>query len=344
MSDMVRVISKDGKVLMTNHAFNERFGYEEGMECFEVFHQKERCERCLSHEVIFSGRPARLTRKLSGGVYSVTVSPIFGNGEMPIAAVEVFRDITLDYNVRQNLMMENAKMQKDLQLARKLQEALVKGALPKIGDDDYRLTAGFFPCEAVGGDIYDCTVYDDKLVMYVADVSGHGVMPAMLSVFFSRVVRTACLTGNFLPSEILNYAEKEYLTLGLTDSIYITAFVTVIDLKTNRAAYSNAGLSVMPVLYHAGNYEELYMPSHPLCDWFLEKPYQDGFFEFKPGMRMLIYSDGVDDIHSDPKVKERLFELLGKEDFSSKKFIDKVRQELHSNPEDDLTILLCEKK
>ena len=79
--------------------------------------------------------------------------------------------------------MQNAKMQKDLQLARKLQEALVKGALPKVGGD-YELTAGFFPCEAVGGDIYDCTVYDDKLVMYVADVSGHGVMPAMLAVFF----------------------------------------------------------------------------------------------------------------------------------------------------------------
>ncbi|MEG2189604.1 MAG: SpoIIE family protein phosphatase, partial [Christensenella sp.] len=160
--------------------------------------------------------------------------PIMGKDAVPIAAVEVFRDITLDYNIKQNLLMQNAKMQKDLQLARKLQEALVQGALPKIGGDDYELTAGFFPCEAVGGDIYDCTVYDDKLVMYVADVSGHGVMPAMLAVFFSRVVRAACVTGHFLPSEILDYAEKEYLELGLADSIYITAFITVVDLKTNR--------------------------------------------------------------------------------------------------------------
>lgn len=343
MSDMVRVISKEGRVLITNRAFDERFEHEDGMECYQVFHQKERCERCLSREVIQSGLPQRLTRKYSGRVYSVTVSPIFGGGGTPTAAVEVFRDITLDYNIKQNLLMQNAKMQKDLQLARKLQEALVKGAMPNVGAD-YELTAGFFPCEAVGGDIYDCTVYGDKLVMYVADVSGHGVMPAMLSVFFSRVVRAACLTGHFLPSEILNYAEKEYLDLGLSDSIYITAFVTVIDLKTNRVAYSNAGFSVMPVLYHAGNYEELYMPSHPLCDWFSEKPYQDGFFEFKQGMRMLIYTDGVDDIHSDPKVKERLFELLGSGTFSNKRFIDEVREELHSNPEDDLTMLLCVKK
>lgn len=344
MSDMVRVISKDGRVLMTNRAFDERFENEQGMECYQAFQQEKRCERCLSREVITTGLPQRLTRKYSGRVYSVTVSPIFGGVGTPIAAVEVFRDITLDYNIKQNLLMQNAKMQKDLQLARKLQESLVKGALPKIGNGDYELTAGFFPCEAVGGDIYDCTVYDDKLVMYVADVSGHGVMPAMLSVFFSRVVRAACLTGHFLPSEILNYAEREYLDLGLSDSIYITAFVTVLDLKTNRVAYSNAGFSVMPVLYHAGNYEELYMPSHPLCDWFSEKPYEDVFFEFKPGMRMLIYTDGVDDIHSDPKVKERLFELLGSKEFSGRKFIDEVREELHGNPEDDLTMLLCVKK
>ncbi|MEG2625257.1 MAG: SpoIIE family protein phosphatase [Christensenella sp.] len=344
MSDMMRVIATDGRVLMTNQAFDERFGCEEGAQCYTPFHQDKRCEVCLSREAIATGEPRRLTRKLLGRVYSVNVSPIMGKDAVPIAAVEVFRDITLDYNIKQNLLMQNAKMQKDLQMARKLQEALVQGALPKIGGDDYELTAGFFPCEAVGGDIYDCTVYDDKLVMYVADVSGHGVMPAMLAVFFSRVVRAACVTGHFLPSEILDYAEKEYLELGLADSIYITAFITVVDLKTNRAAYSNAGFSVMPVLYYAGNYEELYMPSHPLSDWFADTPYEDICFEFKQGMRMLIYTDGVDNIHSDPNVKGKLFELLGENDFNGEKFVAEVREKLHSKPEDDLTMLLCVKK
>ena len=63
MSDMVRVIGRDGKVLMTNSAFDERFGYEEGMECYAPFHQDARCERCLSREVILTGETQRLTRK-----------------------------------------------------------------------------------------------------------------------------------------------------------------------------------------------------------------------------------------------------------------------------------------
>ena len=343
MSDMVRVISREGKVILANEAFRKRFGVAERHKCYEPFQQDEPCEHCLSREVLEEGGPKRLTRKVGGRVYSVTVSPLKDKNDVNIAAVEVFRDITLDYNIKQNLLMQNAKMQKDLQLARKLQEALVKSTMPKVGCG-YELTAGFFPCEAVGGDIYDCTVYDDKLVIYLADVSGHGVMPAMLAVFFSRVVRAACLMGKTKPSEILNYAEQEFLDLNLSDAIYITAFITVVDLATNKATYSNAGLSVMPVLYKDGEFKELYMPSHPLCDWFLDTPFTDGTFTFEEGMRFLIYSDGVDNIHSDPKIKERLFELLGKKDFDSKTFIEEVREELHSKPEDDLTMLLCEKK
>jgi sigma-B regulation protein RsbU (phosphoserine phosphatase) len=340
MSDMVRVVSKDGRVIMANKAFEKRFGPSAGVKCYVPLEQDAPCKYCLSREVLEDGKPRRLTRKVNGRVYSVTVSPLQEKEGENIAAVEVFRDITLDYNIKQNLLMQNAKMQKDLQLARKLQEALVKGTMPKVGGG-YELTAGFFPCEAVGGDIYDCTVYGDKLVIYLADVSGHGVMPAMLAVFFSRVVRAACMMGYFKPSEILNYAEHEFLDLKLADSIYITAFITVIDLTTHEALYSNAGLSVMPVLYSQGNFQELYMPSHPLCDWFTDMPYQDGSFLFEDGMRMLIYSDGVDNIHSDPKVKEWLFELLGKPQLRGETFIEEVREELHSNPEDDLTMLLC---
>ena len=158
-----------------------------------------------------------------------------------------------DYNIKQNLLMQNAKMQKDCSSHVNCRRPFRGRRSPWWMSTS--LQRDFFPCEAVGGDIYDCTVYDDKLVIYVADVSGHGVMPAMLAVFFSRVVRAACLMGNFLPSEILSYAEKEYGSQS-SDSIYITAFITVIDLKTNQAAYSNAGFSVMPVVYHEGKFEE----------------------------------------------------------------------------------------
>ena len=106
----------------------------------------------------------------------------------------------------------------------------MKGALPKV--DEYELTAGFFPCEAVGGDIYDCTVYDDKLVIYVADVSGHGVMPAMLAVFFSRVVRAACLTVSYTHLSVVSFAFKRKVMESS-----VCSFTANSDLRANPCRF-----------------------------------------------------------------------------------------------------------
>ncbi|MEF9990174.1 MAG: SpoIIE family protein phosphatase [Christensenellaceae bacterium] len=343
MSDMVRVIDRDGTVVLTNKAFDKRMGKTVGQRCYCAFSQDAECERCLSREAMEDGRNKYLTRKHNGRVYSVTVSALKNNAGQAVASVEVFRDISLEYNIKQNLLIQNAKMQKDLNLARKLQKALVKSRMPGI--NGVSVTAGFFPCEAVGGDIYDCALYGDKLVMYVADVCGHGVMPAMLAVFFSRVVRAACSMGKFLPSEILSYCQQEYLDLQLADTMYITAFIAVVDTKTKLVTYSNAGLSVSPIVFLEGEkIRELYMPSNPLSNWFLETQFHDGSFELTDGMRFLIYSDGIDDIHCNESVKERLFELFSTENFEAKKFIAQVKSQLHASHEDDLTMLLCEKE
>ncbi len=344
MSDMVRVISREGKVALTNQSFDRKIAGNRntvGQCCYEVFKQEDECERCLSREVMLTGKRQQFTRKYDGRVYSVTVSPLFGENENCVAAVEVFRDMTLDYNIKQNLLTQNAKMQKDLQLARNLQQALIKNVLPVI--KGYELFAGFFPCEAVGGDIYDCMVYGDKMIMYVADVSGHGVMPAMLAVFFSRAVRTACSLGLALPSEIFNYVQMEFLDLNLSDAIYITGFIMMVDIEKGTYLYSNAGLSVVPILFDGEKIEEFYMSAPPICRWFDKPDFRDASGTLKDGSRILIYSDGIRDVQADERVKGRLYDFFTQKDFSCDEFVAQVRRELHTKPEDDLTMLICRK-
>ncbi len=343
MSDMVRVITREGKVALTNVAYDRKIALGKktvGSRCYEAFCQEGECDFCISRDVMATGSTQQTIRKNGNRVYSVTASPLTDDKGEVIAAVEVFRDMTLDYNIKQNLLTQNAKMQRDLQMARSLQQALVRNVLPSI--DGYKLHSGFFPCEAVGGDIYDCLSYGDKLVMYVADVSGHGVMPAMLAVFFSRAVRAACSLGKMAPSEIFAHVQKEYLELDLADSIYITGFIAVLDTKKDHVTFSNAGLSVAPILFD-GSISELYMSAPPICSWFDKPEYKDDTVSMKPGARMLIYSDGIYNIHSDNLVRERLYDMFGADDFSSDGFVGCVRRELHTHPEDDLTLLLCQK-
>ena len=343
MSDMVRVINKEGRVSFTNKSYDRKLATgksSRGKRCFEIYDQITECDFCMSREVLQTGRTQQTTRKHNNRVYSVTASPIKDALGETVSVVETFRDMTLDYNIKQNLLSQNAKMQKDLQLARSLQQALVKNILPSA--PGYEFYSGFFPCEAVGGDIFDCMQFGDKMVMYVADVSGHGVMPAMLSVFFSRVVRAACSLGKTLPSEIFSYVQNEFLRLNLVDSIYITGFLVMLDLQTNTFAYSNAGFSVVPVLFD-GEIKELYMSSPPISRWFENPDYRDEFGEFNEGSRLLLYSDGIHNIHQDEDVKNRLYDLFSLEDFECDEFVGSVKRELHTRPEDDLTLFICRK-
>lgn len=343
MNDMVRVITKEGRVAMTNKAFDRKFAGNRmtaGQHCYKVLHQDQECERCLAQEVFMYDVPQQLVRRYNKRVYSVNVSPLKDEAGKTIAAVEVFRDMTLDYNIKQNLLLQNAKMQKDLKLAHNLQQSLVKNVLPNI--DGYNLNAGFFPCEAVSGDIYDCMVFDDQILLYVADVSGHGVMPAMLSVFFSRTVRAACTMGLMSPAQIFSYVQKEFLSLDLADSIYITAFIVIIDMTTGEFTYSNAGLPVEPILYD-GKPKQLFMGAPPICRWFKQSSFENASAKLEPGHRILLYSDGIKGIQSDDKIKSRFLELFSVPDFNCDKFITDVKQELYTKPEDDLTLLVCER-
>jgi len=277
---------------------------------------------------------------MNNRMYSVKVSPLATQDGDNFAAVEVFRDMTKDYDDKQGLMSQNAKMQEDLQLARGLQQALVKGILPNI--PGYKLYAGFFPREAVGGDIYNCICVDNKCVMYVADVAGHGVMPAMLAVFYSWAVRLACQMGLRHPSEILKFIQKEYLEVNLSDTIYITSFVVTLDTATGCFEYANAGLSVVPILYD-GTIHELYMSAPPISRWFEDHDFKDAKGLLKKGDRLLIHSDGLYGTHGDDTVKAQLHELFAADDFDCEKFVGSVQDKLYVNQVDDLTMLVCQR-
>lgn len=341
MGEKIRVITKEGRVALTNKAYDRKIAGGKktvGERCYDVFGQANSCDFCVASEVLSTGRAQQSTRRFNNRIYSVATTPLEDGGREPYAVVEVFRDMTLDYNIKQNLLRQNAKMQKDLQLARSLQQALVKNVLPNV--PGYELHSGFFPCEAVGGDIFDCLDVGSHLVLYVADVSGHGVMPAMLSVFFQRAVKGACSLGYLRPSEILSFVQQEFLGLQLSDSIYITGFVIVLEKDTGKFRYSNAGLSVVPVLYNSGIHE-LYMSAPPISSWFDSPTFRDEDAELSIGSRVLVYSDGLHEIHSNDRVKERLYELFAREPFDCGGFVGNVHGELHVKPEDDLTMLIC---
>ena len=67
----------------------------------------------------------------------------------------------------------NQQMTRDLQIARRVQEALVPERAftsPRI-----EIRSAYIPSEVLSGDFYDYFTVDDFMYLFVADVSGHGL-------------------------------------------------------------------------------------------------------------------------------------------------------------------------
>lgn len=342
LSDMVRVITREGKVAYANQAYERKFGNGKdviGTFCYELYGNDDTCSPCIASQVMQTGKMRQVTRHIGNRTYTLSVSPLYNpqSGDL-IGTVEVYRDITLDFNIRNNVVAQNTKLRHELQMAQCVQDAFVRNVLPDV--EGYKLAAGYFPCEAVGGDIYDCILRDNHMLLYVADACGHGVMPAMLSIFFSRTVRAACLVGCETPADILAYVQKEFVALQLPDDIYITSFAVMIDLDTGRFLYSNAGLSVEPIVAHDGRARVLSMGAPPISCWQPRRERVNAKDALEPSDRLLLYTDGNARLQTSEEALQSMYSEFCVPDFDPGDFIRMMRRDIVTKT-DDMTILIC---
>ena len=277
---------------------------------------------------------------IDGHTYLVDVSPIaLGKGE--IGAVEVLRDITRENAQHETLVASNRKMTNDLEVARTLQLSILRDQLPDVSG--YWFSSVFMPCETLGGDMYDCfKIGGNKIAMYIADVSGHGVMSAMLTVYLRQEMFSQ-FKKHSTPDDVLYGLYESYMDLNIDPSVYITVFVLVLDLKTGDISYTNAGHSVAPLLFDGLDAGEITSPGMPVCRW--QKPEFKRFDANLPrGGRLLLYTDGLDEIHQSDRTVAGLKHLVASEKLKGQKLLDKITNEYATSMNDDVTLLLAERE
>lgn len=347
LTDMIRVVTREGRISYANKPYIKKLAYGKNVVntcCYELYGRKQICDPCIIREVMETGRARQVTRHVNGRTYALKAAPLVDEQGNVTAVMEIFRDITLDANIRDRLCQITSKMSSDMLLAQQVQESLVKRALPSV--EGYSVHTHYLPCEMVGGDMCDVIVMGDKLVMYVADVSGHGVPTSMLGVFFARGVHGSVGMGISDPSQILGYIQHEFQELNLEDSLYITAFVLVLDVPTGSYSYSNGGLSVVPVHYHVdtGEVSELFMSSPPISHWFKDPTFGLAHGTMAPGDRIFIYSDGIGEVQVDDDALKELHAAFASPQYTADSFALHVLKDIRTKQNDDLTMLICERQ
>jgi len=154
------------------------------------------------------------------------------------------------------------KMEQELAVAREIQMDVLPKELPSLPDYDF---AGWCrPAEATGGDIFDIIpIADDRIMLLLADATGHGVGPA-LSVTQMRSMLRMCIRNGVSLDDAYRHINDQ-LAEDLATNRFVTAFLGTLDARNHRITYHAGGQG--PILhYHAsgGEFQSLGASTMPM--------------------------------------------------------------------------------
>lgn len=147
------------------------------------------------------------------------------------------------------LALKTAEIQRDLQVAREFQEALMPRAYPQIpppdASDPFHLTFHhvYKPASTVGGDFFDVLkLSDHRAGILIADVMGHGARSALVTAILRTLVQDLAKQTND-PAKLLAMINKRFYDVIEHGGyfIFVSAFYMIIDTEKGVATYASAG-------------------------------------------------------------------------------------------------------
>ena len=228
-------------------------------------------------------------------------------------------DRIVDHRTRQ-LKQMNVKLIEDLEYARDVQKAMLPQKLPR--EQDVVFSAGYYPAEHLSGDYYNVFKLDEEnLGICIADVSGHGVSAAMLTVFLNQALRTCADDGqggirNLRPSEVLKDIYVAFNRTNFREDVYIVLIYAVYNRASKTLTYASAGMNAQPfVTKKSGRLAEVEIKGFPICKFLEFHPveYSDSELVLESGDKLIFYSDGLLEAENEYRVRfseERLRKLL----------------------------------
>jgi sigma-B regulation protein RsbU (phosphoserine phosphatase) len=172
--------------------------------------------------------------------------------------------------------------------------------LPKRLPDSagLRWAATFMPAEWVSGDIYDVARLDESHIgFYVADVVGHGMPAALLTIFLKQamVMRQSGRHSYhiFSPSEVLENLNQRMSEQKLSGQQFASCCYCLLNTERMQVIYVRAG-HPYPILLRPGcEPRQLKIPGH-LLGILPESKYKQGSVQLQRGDKLLLYSDGAE--------------------------------------------------
>ncbi|MBM7557090.1 PAS domain S-box protein [Halanaerobacter jeridensis] len=343
---MVELSGYSKRQLEGKKSWTDFVAYQEELEKLKSYHQARRSEGeekpPNTYEFHFKDR--------FGTVKNVLINiRILPNQKQSIASMN---DIT-------ELKVKEEKLNQNIEQARKLHKSFLPQAV--IDLEEIVISSYYSPAEKLGGDFYNFQQIENKLIFYLADVSGHGLDGAILNISIkekiNNVIRkeSAAVTGE----DILRRVYQEYQKDDFPEDYFVCLQLGILDLDTMRLQYNNVGAHIPPLLIsRRGKVNEILKPNLPISTVVNKDliDFNDQVNSVQDGDKLLLITDGLFEESRAGEMfgEKRLVELL-KEYYplSAEMLVQVIREEFrkfigqkdkYNTSNDDITLVVLEHK
>ncbi|GAC1431811.1 MAG: SpoIIE family protein phosphatase [Thermoanaerobaculia bacterium] len=184
----------------------------------------------------------------------------------------------------------NQQMRRDLDIARRVQEALVPSGSFRTPHVEIR--SAYMPSATLSGDFYDYFSLADSMYLFVADVSGHGLPAAILVSLLKSYIHTESDPDRSL-AEFMSRLNDFLFSVSLPTQ-FATAQLFRIDAAGNLI-YSNAAHP--PFLLHRAGRNDTLTVEQPgnLLGAMPHMDFEEYHLTVSPGDTLFVYTDGLTD-------------------------------------------------
>ncbi len=251
--------------------------------------------------VILIGIFVRPIQALSDSVRAIgegtMVAEVGGSGNEEIDEIaRAFNEVTAKFRAAQGNLVEQERLQKEMQVAQEIQQSLLPRSVPEI--EGYEIGALYRAAKEVGGDYYDFVQVDERTVgVVVADVSGKGVPGSLVMTMIRTALRMEA-RGNRSASDVMARMNT-FVTEDMKKGMFVTMFYVVLDSVNRVVSYASAGHN--PMILYRGESDATYFLKPKGIPVGIDAPDADLFrrtisverLTLRQEDMLVIYTDGI---------------------------------------------------
>lgn len=278
-----------------------------------------------------------------------------GNEEIDDIA-RAFNEVTAKFRAAQGNLMEQERIQREMQVAQEIQQTLLPRSVPEL--EGFELGYLYRAAKEVGGDYFDFIHVDERTVgVVVADVSGKGVPGSLVMTMIRTALRMEA-RGNRSASDVMSRMNT-FVTEDMKKGMFVTMFYVVLDSVNRAVSYASAGHN--PMILYRGGQDATYFLKPKGIPVGINAPDQDLFrktisvekLTLRQDDMLVIYTDGITEAMNPAREQfgeGRLLTAIKRHGHkTAQEFAEALNQEIHeftagAAQNDDITLVAIKEK